>query len=115
VLVFLVVSAGVVIGAGAQDQVLVLFYAVSVFLSFLVGLVAMAAFERREKRFGAMTVSVFEALVIAFTLIVNLLRVYPIVSLAAACLIAAALYALWVRAGRPRGIAQAVIDAETGD
>jgi hypothetical protein len=35
------------------------------------------------------------------------------VSLAAACGIAALLYWLWVRAGRPRGIARAVIDAET--
>ena len=31
----------------------------------------------------------------------------------AACLIAALLFWLWVRAGRPRGIAQAVIEAES--
>ena len=112
VLIFLVVSIAVVLAAGAQDQELVLFYAVSVFMSFFVGLVAMAKFERAERRTGAMLVSLLGAVVIGFTLIVNLLRGYPIVSLAAASGIAGLLYWLWVRAGRPRGIAQAVIDAE---
>jgi len=112
VAVFLAVSIAVVLAAGAQDQELVLFYAVSVFMSFLVGLVAMAKFQRAESRITAMVISVIGAVVIGFTLIVNLLRGFPIVSLAAACGIAAVLFWLWVRAGRPRGIAQAVIDAE---
>ncbi len=113
VLVFLGVSVAVVVAAGAQDQELVLFYAVSVFMSFFVGLVAMAKFEREERRRGAMVVSIVGAVVIGFTLLVNLLRGYPIVSLAAASIIAAALYWLWSRAGRPRGIAQAIIEAES--
>ena len=112
VLIFLVVSIAVVLAAGAQDQELVLFYAVSVFMSFFVGLVAMAKFEQVEHRTGAMLVSLLGAVVIGFTLVVNLLRGYPIVSLAAASGIAGLLYWLWVRAGRPRGIAQAVIEAE---
>ncbi len=113
VLVFLLVSVVVVVAAGAEDQELVLFYAVSVFMSFLVGLIAMAKFDFSERRYPAMAVSVLGAAVIGFTLIVNLLRGYPIVSLAAACLIAALLFWLWARAGRPRGIAQAIIEAES--
>jgi amino acid transporter len=112
VLVFLAVSVSVVVAAGAEDQELVLFYAVSVFMSFLVGLLAMARFEHAEGRTAAMLVSLLGAVVISFTLFVNLLRGYPIVSLAASCAIAALLYWLWVRAGRPRGIARAVIEAE---
>ena len=112
VVLFLVVSIAVVVAAGAHDQELVLFYAVSVFMSFLVGLIAMAKFDHTEHRRLSMAVSVLGAVVIGFTLIVNLLRGYPIVSLGAACGIAGILYWLWVRAGRPRGIARAVIDAE---
>jgi hypothetical protein len=112
VLAFLGVSIAVVVAAGAQDQELVLFYAVSVFMSFLVGLLAMAKFEHAEGRTAAMLVSILGAVVIGFTLVVNLLRGYPIVSLAAAAGIAGTLFWLWTRAGRPRGIAQAVIEAE---
>jgi hypothetical protein len=112
VVAFLVVSIAVVLAAGARDQELVLFYAVSVFMSFLIGLIAMAKFQRAEGRIGGMIVSIAGAVVIAFTLTVNLLRGYPIVSLAVAIAIAALLYWLWLRAGRPRGIAQAVIEAE---
>lgn len=112
VLLFLLVSAVVVLAAGARDQELVLFYAVSVFMSFLVGLVAMARFERSEGRYGSMALSLLGALLVAFTLVVNLSRGDPIASLAAAGLIAAVLHRFWVRAGRPRGIAQAVTEAE---
>jgi hypothetical protein len=74
VLVFLAVSVAVVVAAGAEDQELVLFYGVSVFMSFLVGLLAMAKFEHAEGRTGAMLVSILGAVVIGFTLFVNLLR-----------------------------------------
>jgi hypothetical protein len=37
------------------------------------------------------------------------------VSFAAACLIAAIFYSMWIRAGRPRGVAQAEQIAEAGD
>ncbi len=43
---------------------------------------------------------------VAFTLVVNLLRGYPLVSFAAALAIAGTFYWLWVRAGRPRGVSQ---------
>jgi amino acid transporter len=109
---FVLASAAVVAAAGAHDQELVLFYAVSVFLSFLAGLLAMARFARRERRRTALGLSMLGAVVVAFTLVINLSRGDPIASLAASLMIAALLYRLWVRAGRPRGIAGAVVDAE---
>ncbi|MBS1891510.1 MAG: amino acid permease [Actinobacteria bacterium] len=110
--VFLAVSAAVVAAAGAKEQELVLFYAVAVFLSFLVGLLAMARFARREGRRVVLGMSLLGAIVVTFTLAINLSRGDPIASLAASLAIAAALWRLWVRAGRPRGIAAAVVDSE---
>jgi hypothetical protein len=107
VVAYLVVSASVVVAAGGQEQSLVLFYAVAVFVSFLAGLLAMAKFSRREGRKGSLALNAFGALVVAFTLVVNLGRGYPIVSLAASMLVAGAFYRLWIRAGRPRGISEA--------
>ena len=115
VAVFFVVSALVVLAAGAHDQELVLFYAVSVFMSFLTGLIAMAKFSRESRRRWSLAMNALGALVVAFTLAVNLGRGNPIASVAAALLIALVLYVLWSRAGRPRGIAQAVVEAEIGE
>lgn len=112
VLLFVLVSAGVVAAAGGQDQVLVLFYAVAVFMSFLAGLLAMARFARAEHRLGSLLLNGFGAAVVAFTLVINLARGLPIASLAAAALVAGLLYAIWVRAGRPRGIADVAAEAE---
>jgi hypothetical protein len=50
--------------------------------------------------------------VVSFTLAMNLLRGWPLVSLAASFLVAGALFVLWIRAGRPRGIALAMQEAE---
>lgn len=52
------------------------------------------------------------ALVVSFTLVMNLMREWPLLSLAAAGVVAFAFFGLWVRAGRPRGIALAVQQAE---
>jgi amino acid transporter len=112
VVVFLAISAAVVLAAGAKEQELVLFYAVAVFLSFLVGLLAMARFARREGSRATLVLSVVGAIVVSFTLVINLSRGDPIASLAASLAIAAVLWRLWVRAGRPRGIAAAVVEAE---
>ncbi len=121
---FAALSMAVVAAAGADDQRLVLFYAVAVFLSFLSGLLAMARFTHlagQRKRFA---LNLFGSAVVAFTLVVNLARGWPLVSLVAAALIASALWMLWVRAGRPEGIrsiaslaeqAEAETDAITPD
>jgi hypothetical protein len=62
-----------------------------------------------------MALSTLGALLVGFTLVVNLSRGDPIASLVAASLIALVLYRFWVKAGRPRGIAQAAINSEGGD
>jgi amino acid transporter len=112
---FALVTAAVVVAAGAYDQRLVLFYAVSVFLSFLAGLVAMATFARRERRPVPLVLNVVGAAVVAFTLAVNLTRLDALASLGAALLISLGLYRLWVRAGRPGGIATVAADSERTD
>ena len=115
VVVFLVISALVTGVLGANDQELVLYYAVSVFMSFLVGLLAMARFSQQERKLGSLVLNAIGAIVVAFTLAVNLARGHPIVSVAAALLIGLVLHRLWSRAGRPRGIASVLIEAERAD
>ncbi|AMM34549.1 hypothetical protein SA2016_3894 [Sinomonas atrocyanea] len=112
--VFVLLAAAVTAAADGDDQELVLFYAVSVFLSFLAGLVSMALFSHRDGRRGHLVLNVAGALVVAFTLVANLARGLPAISLAAAVLIAAGLFAAWVRAGRPRGMRNAEAEAEEG-
>jgi hypothetical protein len=107
VLAFLASAAAVVVAAGGREQELVLFYAVAVFVSFLTGLLAMARLSLSEGKRSLLAVNCVALVAVAFTLAVNLGRGYPLASLAAAMLIAGALYALWVRAGRPRGVAEA--------
>ena len=106
VVVYLAVAAVVIVAAQAKEQELVLFYAVAVFASFLMGLLAMARFTWREGNHRLFAVNCFSASCVAFTLAVNLARGYPIASFAAVVLIAVGLYRLWVRAGRPEGVAE---------
>ena len=79
---------------------------------FLAGLVSMARFSQRERRWGSFVLNAIGAAVVGFTLVVNLGRGYPIVSLTASVAIAGILFGLWVRAGRPRGISEAEALAE---
>ena len=102
----------IVVVGGGRDQVLVLFYAVAVFISFLAGLAAMARFSRQDGRRGYFALNVFGAVVVGFTLVANLTRGYPLVSLAATLLIAGVLLWMWVRAGRPRGVRNVAAEAE---
>ncbi|MDF9816639.1 amino acid permease [Streptomyces sp. SPB162] len=104
VVVYLAAAAVIIVAAAGQEQKLVLFYAVAVFVSFLVGLLAMTSFARTEKKPALAWVNALAAAAVAFTLAVNLLRGWPLLSLAATLLIAGGLYARWVRAGRPTGI-----------
>lgn len=111
VVVCLACSAAVVSAGRAREQQLILFYAVAVFLSFFVGLLSMARFNRAESQPVRFTFNVIAASVVGFTLLVNLGRGYPVISLVAALGLAGGLHGLWVRAGRPRGIASAVARA----
>lgn len=107
VVVYLVTAVVIVAAAGGREQELVLFYAVAVFVSFLSGLLAIAHFSRREGSLRPTIVNLFGAGVVAFTIVVNLRRGYPIASLVASALIGGVFAWLWIRQGRPRGIAQA--------
>ncbi len=102
VVLYLLVSAVVVVVAQAREQELVLYYAVAVFISFLAGLTAMAKFSRQEGRRAALIGNVVGAVVVTLVLVVNLSRGYPLVSLGASLLIAGLLWRAWVAAGRPR-------------
>jgi hypothetical protein len=106
VVVFFCVAAVVVAAAGGREQELVLFYAVAVFMSFLFGLLSMAAFARREGGGLFLVLNGLAIAAVALTLAVNLRRGYPIASLGAACAIALVLHRLWIRAGRPRGVSE---------
>ena len=112
VVLYLLIAAAVVIAVDAQDQELVLFYAVAVFVSFLLGLLSMVQFSRWEHRPLSLSVNLLGTLVVSVTLVMNLLRGWPLLSLVAAGLVASSLWGLWVRAGRPRGISMAVQRAE---
>jgi hypothetical protein len=59
-------------------------------------------FSRRDHRPGSFTLNLVGVLTVAFTLVVNLARGLPVVSLAAV-LLTAAVHRIWVRAGKPAG------------
>jgi hypothetical protein len=104
VAIYAAVSAGALLAASGSEQELVLFYAVAVFVSFLAGLCAMARFSLRDGRRGLALLNIVAAVAVSFTLVVNLARGYPLLSLAAMAVIAGVLYLLWRRAGSPSGI-----------
>jgi hypothetical protein len=51
-----------------------------------------------------MCTNIAGAAVVAFTLVVNLARGYPLLAMAGTVFVAGVLYWRWVRAGRPRGL-----------
>ena len=104
VVVYAVISAVIILIARGQEQELVLVYAVAVFVSFLAGLLAMARFSHRQGARLLTATNLLGAFAVAFTLVVNLGRGYPLLALAGAALIAGGLYMRWVRAGRPAGL-----------
>jgi hypothetical protein len=113
VVVYALISAAIILAASGQEQELVLVYAVAVFVSFLAGLLAMAHFSRRQGKSLLLAINLVTAVVVAFTLAVNLERGYPLISIAATVLIGWFLWYRWVRAGRPRGIEAVERGAET--
>jgi hypothetical protein len=104
VILYMLISAVIILAASGQEQELVLVYAVAVFVSFLAGLLAMARFSRRQGRRLLLLVNLTAAVVVAFTLVVNLARGYPLISIAGTVLVGIFLHYRWIRAGRPRGI-----------
>jgi len=115
VVVYAAISAAIILAASGQEQELVLVYAVAVFVSFLAGLLAMARFAHRQGLHLLTATNVLGAIAVAFTLLVNLERGYPLLALGGTVLVAAVLYARWVRAGRPSGIEAIEREAEAED
>jgi hypothetical protein len=103
------VAAGVLIVlADGRDQVLVQFYAVAVFASFLGALAAAARLAWRDGLRAAFVVDAIGVGLIAFVLVLNLGRLDGVIALAAATLLSLALWRRWVVRGRPAGVARAV-------
>jgi hypothetical protein len=115
VVVYAAISAAIILAASGQEQELVLVYAVAVFVSFLAGLMAMARFAHRRRLPLLTATNVLGAIAVAFTLLVNLTRGYPLLALGGTVLVAAVLYARWVGAGRPSGIEAIEREAEAED
>lgn len=115
VVVYALISAGIIIAASGQEQELVLVYAVAVFVSFFAGLLAMARFSRRAGSTVMVVTNVVGAVAVAFTLAVNLARGYPLIAIAGTVIVAAFLFWRWVKAGRPRGIQAIEREAEAED
>jgi hypothetical protein len=115
VVAYAVISAAIILAASGREQELVLVYAVAVFVSFLAGLLAMARFSRRHGSRLLVATNLIAAVLVAFTLAVNLERGYPLISIAATVVIGGFLHYRWIRAGRPRGIEAVERSAETGD
>lgn len=112
VVVYALISCAIILAARGLEQELVLIYAVAVFVSFLAGLLAMARFAGRRGSRVLVATNLVGAVTVAFTLIVNLVRGYPLIAIAGTVLVAAVLYWRWVSAGRPRGIGAVERDAE---
>jgi hypothetical protein len=115
VVVYAGIAAAIILAASGQEQELVLVYAVAVFVSFLAGLLAMARFSRRQGARLFLAINLIAAAVVAFTLVINLARGYPLISIAGTILVAGILQYRWVRAGRPRGIEAVERSVETDD
>jgi hypothetical protein len=115
VVLYALISAVILLAASGQEQELILVYAVAVFVSFLAGLLAMALFSHRRGATLMTITNLVGAVGVAFTLIVNLERGYPLLALGGTVLIAAGLYWRWVRAGRPSGIESIEREAEADD
>jgi hypothetical protein len=115
VIAYALIAAAIILLASGQEQELVLVYAVAVFVSFLAGLLAMARFSHRRGSRLLTATNLLGAGAVAFTLVVNLARGYPLIAIAGTVLVAVVLYRRWVRAGRPRGIEEVERHAEEED
>jgi hypothetical protein len=112
ILVVLVASAALIAMAGGRDQEIVRYYAVSVFAGFLGATVGCARLSHRDGRRGELAVNLIGVAVVAFVLAMNVARPAGVIVLSAAGLVAGYLYAVWVRRGRPTGVAEAELRAE---
>ena len=112
ILVVLVASAVLITMAGGRDQEIVRYYAVSVFAGFLGATLGCARLSHRDGRRWELAVNLMGVALVAFVLALNLVRAAGVIVLSAAALVAGYLYAVWVRRGRPAGVAESELRAE---
>jgi hypothetical protein len=113
ILVVLVASAALIAMAGGRDQEIVRYYAVSVFAGFLGATIGCARLSHRDGRRWELAVNLAGVALVAFVLALNVVRPAGVIVLSAAGLLAGYLYAVWVRRGRPAGVAEAELRAES--
>ena len=113
ILVVLVASAALIAMAGGRDQEIVRYYAVSVFAGFLGATIGCARLSHRDGRRWELAVNLAGVALVAFVLALNVVRPAGVIVLTAAGLLAGYLYAVWVRRGRPSGVAEAELRAES--
>ena len=104
--VVLVVAAVLLLLAGGKEREIVHFYAVAVFAAFLGALLGCARLSLRDGQTGAFAVNVTGLVLVVLVLAVNLSRADAVIALAAAALIALYLRGVWIRHGRPAGVAR---------
>ena len=107
----LLVAAAMIIGAGADEQELVQFYAVSVFASFLAATVGCARLTLRDGKPWAAAINVAGAALVALVLVLNLTRLDSVIALLASGAVAVYLWRTWVARGRPGGILEDPVQA----
>lgn len=110
VLVVLTLAAAMIAAAGGREQVLVQFYAVSVFASFLAATLACARLTLLDGNRPAALWNMLGAALVAGVLVLNLTRLDSAIALLASAAIAAYLWRSWVARGRPRGVGRASVD-----
>ena len=103
------VAAGMLVAAGGHEQRLVPFYAVAVFASFLAATLGCAWLSYRERSWGSLAVNLLGSLLVAAVLALSATRLEGIVALLASAAVAGYLWRVWVRRGRPTGIASATV------
>jgi hypothetical protein len=103
VLLVLLLAAAMILAADGREQVLVRFYAVSVFASFLAATLACARLTHRDGRRLATVGNLFGAALVTLILGLNLTRLDSALALLASIAIALYLWRTWVARGRPPG------------
>ncbi len=101
------VAAAILVAASGREQRLVGFYAVAVFASFLAATIACARLSYREGRRVTLILNIIGAVLVAVILFINATRLDGMIALLASLAAAMYLWWIWVRRGRPRGVAAA--------
>jgi hypothetical protein len=115
ILVVLAASAALIVMARGHDQEIVRYYAVSVFAGFLGATLGCARLSHRDGKRAELAVNLAGVAVVAFVLALNAVRPAGVIVLSVAGLLAGYLYAVWVRRGRPSGVAEAELHAEASE